>query len=77
MASAAVVLSWRNNPFRKITVEIVIFLYIAGVIIEVPVLQQYLYSRAKEHIEAGYNNTENGTVKIICNPHYKNTSQYR
>lgn len=77
MDTSAKVLPWRKNPFRKITVEVVILLYIAGVIIEIPVLQQYLYERAKEDVERSHNITRNDTMNIICNPGYINTSQYR
>lgn len=64
--------SWRRNPQRLLTVEIVIFLYVTGVILEIPVIQQYLYDRAKEDLRV--TGTENDTV---CNPSYKNSSEYK
>lgn len=64
-------ISWRNNPQRLLTVEIVIFLYVTGVILEIPVIQQYLYDKAKEELKV--TGTENDTV---CNPKYKNSSEY-
>ena len=68
------ILPWRKNPHRSITVEITIFLYIAGYALEVPVMQQYLYERAKEFLQV--NGTEN--VSTICNPSYNvNNSEYR
>ena len=63
--------SWRNNPHRLLTVEVVIFLYVTGIILEIPVIQQYLYDRAREQLEV--TGTENDTV---CNPRYKNSSEY-
>jgi len=65
-------ISWRNNPQRLLTVEIVIFLYVTGVILEIPVIQQYLYDKAKEELKV--TGTENDTV---CNPKYKNSSEYK
>ena len=64
--------SWKNNPQRLLTVEIVIFLYVTGVILEIPVIQQYLYDRAKEELKV--TGTDNDTV---CNPSYKNSSEYK
>lgn len=65
-------MSWRNNPQRLLTVEIVIFLYVTGVILEIPVIQQYLYDKAKEELKAA--GVDNDTV---CNPSYKNSSEYK
>ena len=65
-------ISWRNNPQRLLTVEIVIFLYVSGVILEIPVIQQCLYDKAKEELQV--TGTDNDTV---CNPGYKNSSEYK
>ena len=64
--------SWRNNPQRLLTLEIVIFLYVTGVLLEIPVIQQYLYDKAKEDLKVS--DTDNDTV---CNPSYKNSSEYK
>lgn len=64
--------SWRNNPKRLLAVEIVIFLYVTGVLLEIPVIQQYLYDKAKEDLKVS--GTDNDTV---CNPSYKNSSEYK
>ena len=63
--------SWRNNPHRLLTVEVVIFLYVTGIILEIPVIQQYLYDRAREELKV--TGKDNDTV---CNAHYKNSSEY-
>ena len=65
-------ISWRNNPQRLLTVEIVIFLYVTGVILEIPVIQQCLYDKAKEELKV--TGTDDETV---CNPNYKNSSEYK
>ena len=65
--------SWRNNPHRLLTVEIVIFLYITGIILEIPVIQQYLYHKAREELRL----TETKENDTVCNPYYKNSSEYR
>ena len=65
--------SWRNNPHRLLTVEIVIFLYYSGIILEIPVIQQYLYHKAREELKVS-DTDENDTV---CNPYYQNSSEYR
>ena len=66
-------ISWRNNPHRLLTVEIVIFLYLTGIILEIPVIQQYLYHRAREELKVP-GEDENDT---ICNPRYENSSEHR
>ncbi|XP_027037860.1 proton-coupled folate transporter-like [Pocillopora damicornis] len=65
-------ISWRNNPHRLLTVEIVIFLYLTGIILEIPVIQQYLYHRAREELKVP-GEDENDT---ICNPRYENSSEH-
>ena len=67
------VVPWRKDPHRLLTVEIVIFLYVTGVILEIPVIQQYLYDRAKEDVKVN-GTSDNGTV---CNPVYDNSSEHR
>lgn len=49
-----------------------IFLYVTGVLLEIPVIQQYLYDKAKEDLKVS--GTDNDTV---CNPSYKNSSEYK
>ena len=53
--------------------EIVIFLYLTGIILEIPVIQQYLYDRAREELKVP-GEDENDT---ICNPRYENSSERR
>ncbi|EDO48562.1 predicted protein [Nematostella vectensis] len=62
-------ISWLKNPHRAVTVEITIFFYIAGMILELPVLQQYLYERAAKELKI--NNTSNTT---ICSPNDLNST---
>ena len=66
-------ISWRKNPHRFLTVEVVIFLYVTSIILEIPVIQQYLYHKAGEELKVS-DTDENDTV---CNPYYKNSSEYR
>ena len=65
--------SWRKNPHRLLTVEVVIFLYITGILLEIPVIQQYLYYKAKQELKI--NETKGNDT--VCNPYYKNSSEYR
>ena len=65
--------SWRKNPHRLLTVEVVIFLYITGILLEIPVIQQYLYYKARQELKI--NETEGNDT--VCNPYYKNNSEYR
>lgn len=65
-------ISWRKNPHRFLTVEVVIFLYVTSIILEIPVIQQYLYHKAGEELKVS-DTDENDTV---CNPYYKNSSEY-
>ncbi|XP_031550092.1 solute carrier family 46 member 3-like [Actinia tenebrosa] len=53
-------LPWLKNPRRAITVEVVIFLYIAAVLLENPIMQQYLYERAR--MDSPFKNDTNETV---------------
>lgn len=64
--------SWIKNPHRLLTVEIIIFLYASAILLEIPVIQQYLYSKAREELKLSQTN-ENDTV---CNPSYLNSSEY-
>lgn len=64
--------SWRKNPHRLLTVEVVIFLYITGILLEIPVIQQYLYYKARQELKI--NETEGNDT--VCNPYYKNSSEY-
>ena len=66
-SSAAPSLAWIKNPHRAATVEIVIFLYIAGVLLENPIMQQYLYERAKMdlNIKGNHNDTVCNGAKYI------------
>lgn len=65
--------SWITNPQRPLTVEIIILLYASGILLEIPVIQQYLYYKAREELKVAEVN-ENDT---ICNPSYQNSSDYR
>ena len=65
--------SWRKNPHRLLTVEVVIFLYITGILLEIPVIQQYLYYKARQELKI--NETEGNDT--VCDPYYKNSSEYR
>ena len=62
-----------NNPHRFLTVEIIIFLYASGILLEIPVIQQYLYHKAREELGV----TETNENDTVCNPYYKNSSEYR
>lgn len=62
--------SCRNNPHRFLNVEIVIFLYFTGAILEIPVIHQYLYDKAKEEL----NVTGTGKLKD-CSCYHQNSSE--
>ena len=46
-----------ESSFRKITVEPVIFCYAFGIILHVPVIQQYIHKRVAENKGVVYNTT--------------------
>ena len=66
-------ISWRNNPRRLLTVEVVIFLYVTGIILEIPVMQQYLYDKARDELKV----TDTDQNDTVCDSHYENSSEYR
>lgn len=65
--------SWINNPNRLLTVEIIIFLYGSGILLEIPVIQQYLYHKAREELQV----TAANETDTVCNPSNLNSSEYR
>lgn len=64
--------SWINNPNRLLTVEIIILLYGSGILLEIPVIQQYLYHKAREELQL----TAANETDTVCNPSNVNSSEY-